>query len=91
MGIDKDVKRFVASCVVCQKFKGRAHPLCPLGRYPVPTDKFQSIAIDLIGPLDLTEKGNKYILTCVDYLTRYTITVPLKTKGAKEVAEAIWD
>lgn len=91
MGIDKDVKQFVSSCIVCQKFKGKAHPLCPLGRYPVPNKKFQSVAIDLIGPLEVTERGHRYILTCVDFLTRYTIVVPLRTKAASEVATALWN
>ncbi|ROT64505.1 hypothetical protein C7M84_017533 [Penaeus vannamei] len=91
MGIDRDVKQYVASCIVCQKFKGRAHPLCPLGRYPIPKRKFQSIAVDLIGPLPITTEGNKYILTCVDFLTHYTLVTPLRNKEAEEVASAIWN
>ncbi|XP_042865087.1 uncharacterized protein LOC122248828 [Penaeus japonicus] len=91
LGTDKDVKKYVASCIVCQNFKGNAHPLCFLARLPIPSCKFQSIAVDLIGPLPVTERGNKYILICVDYLTRYTIIATLKRIEAKEVASAIWD
>ena len=88
--MDKDCKNFVQSCIVCQRFKGNTHPLVPLGRVPIPDRKFHSIAVDLIGPLPPTMDGNKYILTAIDYTTRYTLVTPLRSKNAKEVAEAIW-
>lgn len=31
---------------------------------------FQKIALDIVGPLTLTEQGNKYILTIQDNLTK---------------------
>ena len=44
-----------------------------------------------MGPLPLTEEGNRFILNVVDHLTRYAVVVPLKTKKAEEVARAIRD
>jgi len=44
----------------------------------------------LVGPIfPPTEKGNKYILTMMDYATRYPEAVPLKDIQAKMVAEAL--
>ena len=90
-GMEKDVQRFVRSCIVCHKFKGKQHPLTTLGRVPLPDRKFSLVAVDLMGPLPLTEAGNRYILLCVDYSTRFVIVNPLRSKSAKEVADAIWD
>lgn len=41
--------------------------------------------------ISITEGGNKYILTCVDYLSRYTIVAELQSKEASEVGRAIRD
>lgn len=84
--MEHDVRQYVASCLVCQQIKGKTHPLYLLGRYPVHNRKFQSVAVGLLGPLPLTEAGNKYTLTCVDYLTLYTVVAALKNKEAAEVA-----
>ena len=39
---------------------------------------FLRCAKDIIGPINLaSEKGNRYLLTCVDFATRYPEAVPL--------------
>ncbi len=51
---------------------------------------FQRVAVDLIGPLEpRTAKGSKYILTLVDYATRYPEAVALSSIEAETVAEAL--
>jgi len=49
--------------------------------------------MDLADMNQLQSKNNnhRYILTCIDILSRYGWTRPLKTKGAEEVAKAIED
>ena len=49
---------------------------------------FACIAIDNIGKLPTTSKGNKYALTSIDLLTSYIIAVPISNKAAKSVVEA---
>jgi hypothetical protein len=46
------------------------------------------VHIDLTGPLPRTSGGYRYIFVIKDYLTKHVWLVPLKTKGALEVAEA---
>lgn len=43
--------------------------------------------MDLLGPLKKTKKGNQYILSIHDELTKYLILVPLKTQQT----ETIWN
>lgn len=59
---------------------------------PIITTPFKQVAVDLVGPLDpRTTKGNKYILTLVDYATRYPEAVPLPGIETERVAEALVD
>ena len=53
---------------------------------------FQHIAVDLVGPIDPpTDRKNRYILTIVDYATRYPEAVPLAGIETERVAEALVD
>ena len=52
----------------------------------IPQILFTSCAMDSIGQLPTTSKGNRFALTFISLLTSYLITVPLKTKAASEVS-----
>jgi len=48
------------------------------------------VAVDLVGPIfAATEKGYKYILSMVDYATRYPEAQPLKDIHTETVAEVL--
>ena len=47
------------------------------------------IAMDLIGEFHpASSKGNKFVLTSVCILTRFTFCVPLKRKNTEDVIQA---
>jgi hypothetical protein len=48
-----------------------------------------SIAIDIVGPLSRTKKGNKYILTVIDEGTRYPEAFPLPSIEAERIAQSL--
>jgi len=51
---------------------------------------YDRVAVDIVGPIfPATEKGNRYILTMVDYATRYPEAQPLNDIHAETVAEAL--
>ena len=53
---------------------------------------FKRVAVDLIGPItSASDKGHRYVLTLVDYATRYPEAVPLKNIDTETVAEALLD
>ena len=53
---------------------------------------FRRAAVDLVGPISPpSEKGHRYILTLVDYVTRYLEAVPLKNIETQTVTEALLD
>jgi len=57
---------------------------------PIIETSFDQVAVDLVGPIHpAIEKGNRYILTMMDYATRYPEAVPLKDIQTETVAEAM--
>ena len=90
-GINSDIKRFCQSCDICQRTipKGKIVK-APLGKMPRIDVPFRRVATDLIGPLKpVTYNKNRYILTLVDYATRYPEAVPLASIDTETVAEAL--
>jgi transposase InsO family protein len=90
-GIQADTTRYCRSCDVCQRTvsKGRVTK-APLGIMPVIDVPFQRVAVDIIGPIQPhTDRGNRYILTIVDYATRYPDAIALPSIETERVAEAL--
>ena len=87
IGMWRDIHKHINNCKFCiQLFPNRIHmQLMPLEIWQVP---FASCAMDSIGQLPTTSKGNRYALTSICLLTSYLITVPLKRKTAVEVLMA---
>ena len=92
-GIQGDVTRFCKSCDVCQKTVSKGSvPKVPLEKMPLIDKPFKRVAIDLVGPISPpSEVGHRYILTLVDFSTRYPEAVPLKNIDTETVAEALVD
>lgn len=59
---------------------------------PLIAEPFHRVAADIVGPLDPRKtKGNKYILTIIDFATRYPEAVALSDIETERVAEALVD
>ena len=92
-GLPQDVIRFCRSCDVCQRTVKRGSvKKVPLGSMPLIDTPFKRVAVDIVGPIAPPSKaGHRYILTLIDYTTRYPEAVPLKKITTEAVAEAILD
>ena len=90
-GVSSDVTRYCQSCDICQKTAQKCLRRAPLAKMPVIDVPFRRVAVDLIGPISPeTEEGYKYILTFVDYATRYPEAIPLKDGTTESVADALF-
>jgi len=89
-GVTFDIKKYCATCPQCQlvarKLKSNRAPLKPT---EIITEPFKKVAIDLVGELPKSATGYKYILTIVDYATRYPEAIPLRTTSSKVIADAL--
>ena len=92
-GLGEDVRHYCRSCDICQRTiqKGKITKV-PLGKMPIIDVPFQRIAMDLVGPISpVSDRGKRYILTIVDYATRYPEAVALSTIDTETVSEALLD
>ena len=70
-GLHEDVRQFVASCHVCQMTKRRTQKTKGLLKPVVTCFPFQLVGTDAIGPLPRTSRGNQFILTMIDYFSKW--------------------
>ena len=83
----KDVKVFVNSCHPCQ-LSGKPNkriPKAPLINIPSVGEPFEEVVIDLVGPLPKSKRGNQYILSIMDRMSRYPEAVPIRNGKAQTV------
>ncbi len=89
-GFFKAVEEFCRNCEVCAKNKAVPRPRSPMKPIKVLPVPFYMIGVDIIGPLK-TSRGNKYILSVIDYYTKYAEAVALPNQEAVTVARALED
>jgi Integrase zinc binding domain len=86
--IAEDVYEAVTACRVCarnsiaEKIKTNPLKLCP-AKGPL-----ESVAMDILGPLQRTKHGNRFLLVISDRYSKFTKTVPLRTVTSLSVARA---
>ena len=79
-----DTIRFCKRCPECSEYhrgnwQGPLQPVLAGARY-------ERWYIDLTGPHPKSERGNIYILTCVDSFTKWAEAFPIRNKEAETVA-----
>ncbi len=87
-GIVKEVKEWAKSCLDCQRSKVQRHTKAPLSPIEVPTQRFQHVHVDLVGPLPISQ-GFTHLLTVVDRFTRWPEAIPLSDTSSKSCARAL--
>ena len=84
------MSRFCKSCDICQRtiHKERVTKV-PLGKLPLIDTPFKRVAVDIVGPIKpRAERKSRYILTMIDYATRYPEAVALPSIETERAADA---
>jgi len=84
-----DIIKHVNECKECQRSKRHQQHTHLSRSVSVPTAPFSRIGVDVVGPLPTTMRGNCYLLTVVDHLTRYAEAFPMKEATTIEIADII--
>ena len=84
-GMNRDIKLFIKSCKRCQMYKPQAQNKFPEDIPTPPGLPFTRVGLDLVGPLYTTNRGNKYIIVLVDYLTKWVEAEPLMKTESEDV------
>ncbi|XP_073721145.1 uncharacterized protein [Misgurnus anguillicaudatus] len=86
LGMSKDIAEFCKTCPECQRSALRKPPKVPLIPLPVIDVPFQRLGMDIVGPLERSKTGNKFMLVICDYATRFPEVFPLRNIKAKTIA-----
>lgn len=69
--MSRDIEKYVKSCPICQIHKPVRKPRYGF-LHPIPIcDIFERINVDIVGPLHITKRGNRFIITAIDSFSRY--------------------
>src|SRR6266540_6870183 len=85
----EDIREYIQTCNAYQrrgnlKANNILHPIEPKAH-------FQRIGIDIVGPLTITKKENRYIVTAMDYFIKWPIAKAIKEAIAKTVCKFIYE
>ena len=85
----KDIARHCKNC------KGCAERKSPKNKTRVPLHPIESnapleiVGIDFVGPLPLTDEGNRYVMTFQDHFSRWPAAFPSKNATETKVVDCI--
>lgn len=82
------VQKYVDECVTCQLFK-RLPAQESFGWLQHLVGKGETLVLDIVGPLPETLKGNRYIVSVMDYMTRFAMSEAVVHPGAHEVVTVL--
>ena len=85
-GMRNDVRTYINGCEACARRKDpmkTKHAPMEITRSGFPMER---IAVDILGPLPTTDRGNSYILVIGDYFTKWMECHPMPNMEAKTVA-----
>ena len=81
----------IDSCDRCQRVNGKLrkehaalHPI------QVKDEAWTQVGMDLVGPLPITPRGHKYIMTLTDYYTKWAEAYPIEDKTAASVVGVLY-
>lgn len=88
--LETDVTNYIKHCDICQRNKlTRIRPKEEAVITDTPSEPNDKIALDIIGPLNLTKQGNQFILSIQDCLTKYLLLVPLADQKAESIINSL--
>ncbi len=81
-----EVTAYVNGCLTCARRKSYGASKAPLCPMPLVNRVWEKIAMDIVGPIQESANGYKYILVLSDYASRFVFTIPMRDMSASTVA-----
>src|SRR5260364_173548 len=84
-----DIREYVKSCEKCQRHGSRKmkEPLHLISVQAL----FHRVRIDIVGPLPILPRSNRYIVVATDYMTKWPEARAISRANAQEVAKFIYE
>lgn len=87
----KDIDEYIRKCGKCQKNKTTKYTRQNLCITDTAQRPFAKCYLDIVGPVMMSNSGNKYILTFEDNLTKFMDCYPMPNQEANTVARIFYD
>lgn len=88
-GLKTEVTQYCRSCHECQRVSARRPCRVHLQLLPITVTPFERLGMDVVGPLERSRSGNRFMLVVTDYATRNPEELPLRSIKAKYVATCL--
>lgn len=89
LGMRQTVANYIRKCLECQKYKASNQKPEGLVQTPVISQRFETLSIDLFGPLPVTPQGYRWIFIIEDTMTKWVELFPLISATAIECAQTL--
>ncbi|GFT54575.1 retrovirus-related Pol polyprotein from transposon 17.6 [Trichonephila clavipes] len=84
------MEQFVKTCDQCQRAgKPNDKKKAPLKLVPVIQEVFTKLNIDACGPLPITSKGNRYLITAICMSSKFPEAIPVSDISSVSVTDAL--
>ena len=88
-GMRNELEEYIKQCEICQRNKITQNKTkLPMKVTTTPEFVWDKCALDIVGPLNQTADGYKYVLTFQDELSKFTLAIPIIQQDAMTVARA---
>ncbi|GFW23060.1 uncharacterized protein K02A2.6 [Trichonephila clavipes] len=86
----RDMEQFVKTCDQCERAgKPNDKKKAPLKLVPVIQEVFTKLNIDACGPLPITSKGNRYLITAICMSSKFPEAIPVSDIRSVSVTDAL--
>ena len=90
-GMSDHIARWIRSCSACCRRKTTRPMNSGLTDITLSDEPWETVGIDIVGPLPVTEDGYRWLLTIVDQFSRWPMAIPLRGRTSAEIARALHD
>lgn len=90
-GMRRYISEYVKNCPDCQRYKASTQKPAGLLQTPVYAQRFETLSIDLFGPLPESKDGKRWILIIEDISTKFVELFALERATAEECACTLVD
>ncbi len=90
-GLHSDIVAFIKSCDKCLRFNNPGNKKVKMVERGIVTVPFETVAVDLVGPLPKGRRGVKYLFTYICLASRWPEAQPMRTASATEASQCFLD
>lgn len=86
--MNEDISKYVRECETCKLIKPyNKITVPPAGEFVEANRPFRIVASDIVGPLPMSKKMNRFLIVAIDLFSKFTILRAVKTATAQNVTD----